>query len=72
MLKDEDIDSNTPLLLGVESGSVEITRHLVERGADVNHHNKGRVYPLHLACTIGSLEIVKLLLEVRKRDFYID
>eukprot|EP00094_Tigriopus_californicus_P006606 TCALIF_06362-PA protein Name:"Similar to trpa-1 Transient receptor potential cation channel subfamily A member 1 homolog (Caenorhabditis elegans)" AED:0.12 eAED:0.12 QI:8/0.6/0.31/0.93/1/1/16/267/1355 len=62
MLKDEDNDNNTPLLLAVESGSVDITRHLLDFGANVNHFNKARVYPLHLACTIGSLEIVKLLL----------
>jgi len=64
MLRKEDVDDNTPLLLGVESGSVEITRHLLERDADVNHYNKSKVYPLHLACTIGSLDIVKLLLKV--------
>lgn len=64
MLKDEDNDNNTPLLLAVESGSVDITKHLLDFGANVNHFNKARVYPLHLACTIGSLEIVKLLLHV--------
>ncbi len=64
MLREVDVDSNTPLLLAVESGSVDIVQHLVELGADVNQCNKNRVYPLHLACTNGSLEIVKLLLHV--------
>ena len=64
MLHDEDLDQNTPLSLAVESGSVEITNHLLKLGADVNHFNKNRVYPLHSACTIGSLELVQLLLRV--------
>ena len=68
MLKDVDIDDNTPLLLAVESGSTDITKHLLDHGANVNHSNKSRVHPLHLACTIGSLEIVKLLLQVGKLD----
>ena len=55
---------NTPLLLAVESGSNEITRHLLDLSADVNHFNKSRVFPLHVACTIGSLDIVKRLLSV--------
>ncbi len=65
MLKEADIDSNTPLLLAVESGDKEIVRHLVELGADVNQPNqKNRAFPLHLACTVGEIEIVKLLLHV--------
>ena len=60
----EDIDLNTPLLLAVESGSEEITRHLLDLGANVNHYNKDRVFPLHVACTIGSMDIVKRLLQV--------
>lgn len=64
MMKDEDAEANTPLLLAVEGGSVEITKHLLGLGAEVNHFNKMRTFPLHLACTIGSLEITKLLLQV--------
>ncbi len=67
MLREEDVDSNTPLLMGIESGNVDIVSHLVEAGGDVNQCNRNRVYPLHLACTNGSLEIVKLLLHVSWR-----
>ena len=66
MLREVDLDSNSPLLLAVESGSVDIVRHLLELGADVNQSNNKRVYPLHLACTNGNLEIVKLLLQVSR------
>ena len=59
-----DVDHNTPLMLAVEGGSAGITEILLEYGSDVNHYNKSRVYPLHSACTNGSLDIVKILVQV--------
>ena len=64
MMYDVDYEANTPLLLAVEGGSADITRHLIEYESDVNHYNISRVHPLHTACTIGSLEIVKILTAV--------
>jgi ankyrin repeat protein len=64
LAQDVDMDQNTALLLAVESGSATITEHLLECGSDVNHFNKSRVYPLHSACTNGSLDIVKILVKV--------
>lgn len=64
MTKDVDVDHNTPLMLAVEGGCASITQLLIEYGSDVNHFNKSRVYPLHSACTNGSLDIVKLLVQV--------
>ena len=72
MMRDKDYDANTPLLLAVEGGSSDITRHLIEYGSDVNHYNISRVHPLHTACTIGSLEIVKILLDVSAMQVCID
>ena len=64
MTKDVDVDHNTPLMLAVEAGSASITELLIEYGSDVNHFNKSLVYPLHSACTNGSLDIVKTLVQV--------
>ena len=64
MMQDFDYEGNTPLLLAVEGGSADITHHLIEYGSDVNHCSMSRVYPLHTACTIGHLEIVKILIAV--------
>ena len=64
MMHDVDYEGNTPLLLAVEGGCAEITRHLLEYDSDVNHYNMSRIQPLHIACTIGSLEIVKILIAV--------
>ena len=63
-MHDVDYEANTPLLLAIEGGSADITRHLIEYDSDVNHHNISHVHPLHTACTIGSLEIVKILIAV--------
>ena len=74
-LNHEDDDQNTPLLVCVESGSYESAKVsemeqrinaylwsqiLIENGADVNHCNEDTMYPLHVACTVGSLEIVEV------------
>jgi len=56
MLRMEDVDANTPLLLGVESGSVDITRHLLERDADVNHFNKSKVKKLSIWAKVEFLD----------------
>ena len=64
MMHDIDYEGNTPLLLAVEGGSAKITSHLIEYKSDVNLYNMSRVHPLHTACTIGSLEIVKILIAV--------
>ena len=51
-------------ILAVEGGSSQITDYLIQYGSDVNHYNKSRVYPLHSACTNGTLDIVKILVKV--------
>jgi ankyrin repeat protein len=62
----EDSSRSTALLLAVEAGSREVAHHLIKLGADVNHCNRNRLFPLHVACAVGSLHIVKLLIRVRQ------
>ena len=59
LLAQEDDDGNTPLFICVESGSYESARELLEAGADVNHFNMDTMYPLHIGCTSGHLEMVQ-------------
>ena len=59
LLGQEDDDRNTPLFISVESGSYESAKVLLEAGADVNHFNIDSMYPLHIACTSGHLEMVQ-------------
>ena len=77
LLHTTDDTGNSPLLVCVESGSRESAqvrrgRHhnsalswqvLLERGAEVNCSNENGVMPLHVACTVGSLQIVEILIE---------
>jgi ankyrin repeat protein len=61
----EDKDGCSPALLSVKEKSIEVTRLLLESGVDVEHCNgEGKTNLLHMASQSGSLEIVKLLLEV--------
>ena len=50
----------SPLMLASLKGHLDLTRKLVDRGADVN---KTGWTPLHYAATNGHLEIMSLLLE---------
>lgn len=63
-LKEVDTQNNkhsTPLSLASASDHVDITRMLIERGANVNYRAKNGFTLLHTACNQGNLEIVKLL-----------
>ena len=75
LLSHEDDDQNTPLHVCVESGSYESAKVsiyaqeqllkfcekiLIDNGANINTFNKDTMYPLHIACTVGSLDIVKV------------
>ena len=57
----EDMDSNTPLLLAVKRKSPEITEALIDKGVELNHHNSKNIYALHMACSAGSVDVVRLL-----------
>ena len=45
------------------SGHLEVSRVLVDHGANVNARQRNHFTPLHLSAEYGHLEIVKLLLE---------
>nr|UPO70950.1 sTRP5 [Mesobuthus martensii] len=65
MIAEKDQDDNTALHLAVEKGHFNVTKTLLENGADVNTPGEFSVYPLHLASTIGNLDIVQLLIEYK-------
>lgn len=43
-------------------GDIEITKYLINKGADVNYVNKNNDTAFTYACTRGHMEIIKLLL----------
>ena len=69
MLADRDQRQHSALHLAVDSGSLATVELLVQTGmADVNVVNDTGDSPLHGAVVGGQLEIVKLLVRVRRRD----
>ena len=64
-LKNEN--GKTPMHFAAESGSVELIRFLLDKGAAVNAKNIASEIPLHYAAGWCHLEAVKLLLD-RKAD----
>ncbi|KAK3542787.1 hypothetical protein QTP70_002990 [Hemibagrus guttatus] len=53
----------TPLHLAAIKGDVEMTRELLEQGADPNLKDHAGWTPLHEACNLGHVGVVELLLQ---------
>lgn len=59
----------SPLMLAIQSGNVQITKELINNGAETKcyiKHNK--ITPLLMASSAGHLDIVRYLLENKKSD----
>lgn len=58
-----DKNGETALFHAVRSGSKEAVNLLVDSGASVSHQGIDRSTPLHLACSAGLKEVVRVLLD---------
>ena len=65
-LDERNPHDETPLMLSVIQGEVDVARLLIDKGADVN---KTGWTPLHYAASKGHLELIHILLD---EDAYID
>ena len=65
-LDERNAHDESPLMLAVIQGEVEIARLLIDKGADVN---KTGWTPLHYAASSGHIELIHILLD---EDAYID
>jgi hypothetical protein len=59
----DDVYGRTPLDLAAYNGHVEITRLLLQNGAEVNAKSNNGYTPLHLAAIFGDVDILHLLVE---------
>eukprot|EP00002_Diphylleia_rotans_P017200 TRINITY_DN3339_c0_g1_i1.p1 TRINITY_DN3339_c0_g1~~TRINITY_DN3339_c0_g1_i1.p1 ORF type:complete len:1242 (+),score=226.99 TRINITY_DN3339_c0_g1_i1:43-3768(+) len=55
-------DMETPLVLSVDAGDVEIASILLKKGAAVTSCNKDGAIPIMIACRQGNIPLVELLL----------
>jgi ankyrin repeat protein len=60
--QDEDDYNSTPLHVAASWGEVEITRMLIDAGANVNLQDKWGKTSLHWAAFYGQVEIVRMLI----------
>jgi hypothetical protein len=56
-------DSRTPLFLAAECGHPEVTRTLLDYGANKNARDRDGMTPLHVASESGHPEVVQMLLD---------
>ena len=58
--QDEEM-KNSALHLAAANGHQEVVEFLLDAGADINLLNSSKNTPLHWACLLGRIDIVKLL-----------
>jgi hypothetical protein len=59
----DDVSGSTPLHFAAENGHIEITRLLLQNGAEVNARSNYGYTPLHWAAENGHVDILHLLVE---------
>lgn len=69
---DPNINGNgdiSPLMLAIQTGNIEITKELINNGAETRFYTKyNKITPLLMASSAGHLDIVRYLLENKKSD----
>ncbi|KAH9016342.1 hypothetical protein EDB85DRAFT_1875056 [Lactarius pseudohatsudake] len=63
----DDFDNRTPLYAASWEGSIDVTRWLLDHGADPNSQRDDHRTPIHIAAASGHLEVVRMLLGHRAR-----
>jgi ankyrin repeat protein len=63
LVNKESNDGTSPLLLATALGDYEMVKELVSIGANLNQCDMNNVYPIHIACQEGALDLVKLFID---------
>ena len=63
LVNKESNDGTSPLLLATALGNNEMVKELVSCGANVNQCDMNKLYPIHIACQEGTLDLVKLFID---------
>lgn len=62
---DEEDDGKTPLHKTIENGQIEITKMLIDAGADLNVQDEYGVTPIHWAVLHGDEDVLRMLIELK-------
>ena len=56
-IEEENCDVQTPMMIAIENGHLDIVLFLLEKGANINHKNSFGNTPFLTACRCGNVEI---------------
>lgn len=56
-----DRNGNTPLIYAIKNNECRVSKYLIENGANISIKNKYGNTPLHVACHMGNMHLVKLI-----------
>jgi len=62
---DEEDDGKTPLHMTIENGQIEITKMLIDAGADLNVQDEYGITPIHWAVLHGDEDVLRMLIELK-------
>ncbi|KAK4295471.1 hypothetical protein Pmani_031988 [Petrolisthes manimaculis] len=68
MITIPDLEGNVPLHLAVHSGEIKAVELCLKNGAVISTQQDDRSTPVHLACSQGSVNIVKLMFTVQPQE----
>ncbi|KAH9488093.1 Transient receptor putative cation channel sub A member 1 [Bulinus truncatus] len=65
----KDRENNLPLHSAVNGGDIKAVKVCLSAGASLKAQQEDGSTPLHFACAMGNLEMIKVMKELRKNDF---
>ncbi|XP_071521478.1 transient receptor potential cation channel subfamily A member 1-like [Panulirus ornatus] len=68
MISIPDLEGNVPLHLAVHGGEIKAVELCLRSGALISSQQDDRSTPVHLACSQGSFEIVKLMFTLQPQE----
>ncbi|CAL4076212.1 unnamed protein product, partial [Meganyctiphanes norvegica] len=68
MINTLDSEGNTPLHSAVHGGEIKAVQLCLEKGAKISMQQQDRSTPVHLACSQGAIDLIKLMFSLQPEE----